>query len=74
MITSQRHRNENSRKALKEQYRQLLDAGIDRLSYIDGESLLGEDRDDTTDGSHPSDLGFQRHADAFEPELRKILG
>ena len=74
VITSQRHRNENSRKALKEQYRQLLDAGIDRLSYIDGESLLGEDRDDTTDGSHPSDLGFQRHADAFEPVLRKILG
>lgn len=74
LITSQRERNESSRKAMKEQYRRLLDAETPRLSYIDGETLLGEDRDDTTDGSHPSDLGFQRHADAFEPVLRKVLG
>ena len=43
------------------------------LSYVDGEPLLGADRDDTTDGSHPSDRGFQRHADAFEPVLRTAL-
>lgn len=73
LITAQRERNEASRKALKQQYQHLLDAGTERLAYIDGESLLGADRDDTTDGSHPSDLGFYRHADAFEPVLRKIL-
>lgn len=74
IITSQHERNELSRKALKEEYQRLLDAGMAHLAYIEGDSLLGEDRDDTTDGSHPSDLGFLRHADAFEPVLRKMLG
>lgn len=74
LIASQKNRNESSRIALKTEYQKLLDAGTTGLSYIDGESLLGADRDDTTDGSHPSDLGFQRHADAFEPVLRKALG
>jgi hypothetical protein len=73
LITSQRERNESCRKALKAQYQMLLDAGTERLSYIDGESLLGADRDDTTDGSHPSDLGFYRHADVFEPVLREAM-
>jgi lysophospholipase L1-like esterase len=74
LLDSQRIRNESSRSALRAQYQQLLDAGVEKLSYIDGESLLGTDRDDTTDGSHPSDLGFQRHADAMEPVLRNALG
>jgi lysophospholipase L1-like esterase len=73
LITSQRNRNEASRKAFKAEYQKLLDAGLEGLSYIHGETLLGDDRDDTTDGSHPSDLGFQRHADAFEPVLRQVL-
>ncbi len=73
LITSQRERNESSRKAMKAQYQLLLEAGTERLSYIAGESLLGADRDDTTDGSHPSDLGFYRHADVFEPVLREAL-
>lgn len=35
--------------------------------------LLGLDGESTTDGSHPSDLGIVRHADAYEPVLRNIL-
>lgn len=73
VISSQKVRNETSRLALKAEYEKLLDNGIKKLFYIDGESLLGADRDDTTDGSHPSDLGFYRHADAFEPVLRNAL-
>ncbi len=73
ILENQKQRNETSRAAFKEQYQQLLDAGVDLLHYIDGESLLGADRDDTTDGSHPSDLGFFRHADAFEPVLKLAL-
>lgn len=73
ILENQKQRNETSRAAFKEQYHQLLDAGVDLLHYIDGESLLGADRDDTTDGSHPSDLGFFRHADAFEPVLQLAL-
>jgi len=74
LITSQRERNESSRKALRQQYQRLIDASVSGLHYLEGESLLGDDRDDTTDGSHPSDLGFQRHADAFEPVLKEALG
>jgi len=74
LISSQAERNQSSRKALKEQYEMLLQGGVERLFYVDGESLLGNDRDDTTDGSHPSDLGFFRHAEALEPVLRKALG
>jgi hypothetical protein len=73
LIDAQRERNTSSREALREQFQKLQDEGVSKLHYIDGESLLGPDRDDTTDGSHPSDLGFQRHADAFEPVLKSIL-
>ncbi len=73
LIDSQRERNHTSRVALREEYQRLLDSGVEGLFWIDGEALLGEDRDDTTDGSHPSDLGFLRHADAMEPVLRKVL-
>jgi hypothetical protein len=35
--------------------------------------MLGDDAEGATDGSHPSDLGFMRQADAFEPVLRQAL-
>lgn len=72
-IASQKARNETSRQALRNEHQKLVEMGIAHLYYIDGEILLGEDRDDTTDGSHPSDLGFYRHANAFEPILREAL-
>jgi lysophospholipase L1-like esterase len=71
---SQAKRNHDSRVALKAAYQRLLDAGTTRLEYVDGETLLAADRDDTTDGSHPSDLGFFHQADALEPALRRALG
>ncbi len=73
LIKSQKERNVSSRAALAEQMSQLRELKFENLHYLGGESLLGADRDDTTDGSHPSDLGFQRHADAFEPVLRSLL-
>lgn len=42
------------------------------LHYLPGE-LLGADGEDTVDGSHPTDLDFMRHADAFEPVLKPLL-
>lgn len=73
LLDGQKSRNQTSRAALQAQFRHLQDSGIGKLYWLDGESLLGADRDDTTDGSHPSDLGFQRHADAMEPILRQAL-
>lgn len=73
LIPSQRERNETSRRALRREWERLLQSGVERLSYVDGDALLGIDREGTTDGSHPSDLGFVQHADALEPILRDAL-
>ena len=41
--------------------------------YLPGSVQLGDDGEDTVDGSHPTDLGFMRMADAFAPVLTKAL-
>jgi len=59
--------------ALKEAYAKLQGEGVKNLFYIEGDHLLGEDGDGTTDGSHPSDLGFYRQADVMEPVIQEAL-
>ena len=66
-------RTRGSRVELRKAYQRLLDAGINDLFYLEGEGLLGDDREDTVDSSHPSDLGFMRMSEAFEPVLRTAL-
>ena len=65
--------HKNSRAAFKAAHQSLLDEGIHKLYYLDGENLLGLDGEGATDGSHPNDLGMVRYADAYEPALRAIL-
>jgi lysophospholipase L1-like esterase len=60
-------------QALREAYEQLEREGVPNLYYLRGEDLLGRDSQATVDGTHPTDLGFIRMADAFEPKLRRIL-
>lgn len=74
LLTSQATRNKTSREAFKAAFGRMRDAGIENLFYVDGESLLAENRDDTTDGSHPSDLGFFNQANAMEPAIRQAIG
>lgn len=45
----------------------------DRIFFVPGESLLGEDGEATVDGTHPTDLGFLRMAEAISPSLKKAL-
>jgi lysophospholipase L1-like esterase len=59
--------------ALKAAYDRMNAKGIKGLYYVPGETLLGNDGEATVDGTHPTDLGFQRMADALEPVLRKVL-
>jgi lysophospholipase L1-like esterase len=73
-LPDRQQRHAGSRAALRQAYETLRQAGVKNLFYLEGEKLLGEDRDDTTDGSHPSDLGFHRQANALEPVLREALG
>lgn len=70
---SKQTRHAEARAALRKAYENLKQAGVTGLFYLEGDKLLGADLDDTTDGSHPSDLGFMRQADAFEPVLKQAL-
>ncbi|MCV2349166.1 SGNH/GDSL hydrolase family protein [Paucibacter sp. Y2R2-4] len=45
----------------------------DRLFFVPGDSLLGQDGEATVDGTHPTDLGFLRMAEAISPSLKKAL-
>ena len=64
-------RNRSSRAALRQVFSELQD--MNDLHYMEGDQLLGADGDDTVDGSHPTDLGFRRQAEAFFPVLKKRL-
>lgn len=48
-------------------------AGGGPVYYLEGQNLIGADSEATTDGSHPSDLGAMRYAEAVTPVLRSIL-
>ncbi len=68
-----RDHHTRNRVALRESYQKLQDEGLEDLYYLQGEHLLGLDGEGATDGSHPSDLGMVRYADAYEPALRGML-
>jgi len=72
-LPSRRARHTASRAALKAAYDRLLSQGVKGLHYVEGEHLLGDDGEAATDGSHPSDLGMMRMADALEPILRPLV-
>jgi len=63
----------NKNDALRAAYQRLIRAGVKNLHYLPAEQLLGEDDEATVDGTHPTDLGFLRMAEAIEPVLRRIL-
>ncbi|OGD22433.1 MAG: hypothetical protein A2W03_01590 [Candidatus Aminicenantes bacterium RBG_16_63_16] len=60
-------------EALQAAYRRLVRAGAKKIHYLPGDRLLGGDSEATVDGTHPTDLGFLRMAEAIEPALRKIV-
>jgi hypothetical protein len=73
-LASKRERNRTSQAALKAEFAKLQERKIPGLFYLSAEKLLGDDNEGTVDSSHPTDLGFFRQADAFEPVLKTILG
>ena len=60
--------------ALRESFESLKKEGVKKLFYVEGDALIGDDAEGSTDGSHPNDLGFVRQAAIFEPILREALG
>jgi len=55
-------------------YDQRRAAGDRQIYYLPSLDFLGADGEGTVDGVHPTDLGFQRMAEALAPQLRSILG
>ena len=70
---ARKQRHQKNRIALKNAFKELQNLRIKNIFYLDGDNLLGQDGEAATDGSHPSDLGMVRYADAYEPALRAIL-
>jgi lysophospholipase L1-like esterase len=58
---------------LKSAYENLKRAGIRNLYYLAAKDLIGDDGEGTVDGTHPTDLGFERMATKVTPILRKVL-
>lgn len=73
LLPAHRRHHAASRAALKAAFQRLQAAGVEGLVYVEGEHLLGDDGEATVDGSHPTDLGMMRMADALEPILRPLV-
>lgn len=74
-VASSRAGNAANRAELTKAYYRLRGEGVKNLHYLPGNRLLHEDTDNeaTVDSSHPTDLGFMRHAEVFYEALRNIL-
>ncbi|HQK77409.1 MAG TPA: SGNH/GDSL hydrolase family protein, partial [Candidatus Hydrogenedentes bacterium] len=57
---------------LKAAYERLVAAGVTNLHYIPCDTLLGDDAEATVDGTHATDLGFLRMAQAITPVLNSL--
>lgn len=55
-------------------FQRLRAAGDNLVYHVPGDNLLGRDTEATVDGTHGTDLGFMRLAEAVYPTLRQILG
>lgn len=63
----------NKNAALRAAYDRLTAAGVSGLHYVPADNLLGSDYEATVDGTHATDLGFQRMADVLTPVLQNLL-
>jgi hypothetical protein len=73
VMPSLKQRNDSSRGAFKVEYDKLVKEGVKGLTYLRGDHLIGDDGEGTVDGSHPTDLGFLRQAEAFLAVIQPIL-
>ena len=65
--------HEGNHAAFRAAFDELTAAGVDGLTYVRDMPFLGEDGEATVDGSHPTDLGMVRYADALEPILHPLV-
>jgi lysophospholipase L1-like esterase len=73
VIPDRRVAHDESHAALRSIYERMEKDGVAGLYYLKSDDLIGQDGEGTVDGSHPTDLGMVRYADAYEPVLRRIV-
>jgi lysophospholipase L1-like esterase len=73
LVTSFRAAYEGRNRAAREVCEALHNEGVTRLTVVPGEILYGADQEATVDGSHATDLGFMRMAEALVPFLRPMI-
>lgn len=72
-VEAHRERFAGANAKIKEIYKRLIETEQKKLFYVPAAKLIGDDGEGTVDGTHPTDLGFLRMADAIEPPLRRAL-
>jgi lysophospholipase L1-like esterase len=72
-VQARRQRCVSTNAAMFQAYRALTAEGVGGLHLQAGDVLLGADGEATVDGTHPTDLGFIRIADALESVLRPVV-
>ncbi len=70
---TQRKSMDNKNTELRAAHQRLLSAGVPHLHHMPGASLFGDDGEATVDGTHATDVGFLRMAQAMEPVLRPLV-
>jgi len=66
---------ENTRnQLLREQFAALQGEGVENLHSMPNNGMLAGREEGTVDRIHPTDLGFVRLADYYEPTLKELLG
>jgi hypothetical protein len=73
VMPSRRKSHQDRCRELRQAYDELVAAGVKNLHYRKGDDVIGTDGEATVDGSHPTDLGMVRYADALEPDLKRLL-
>lgn len=72
-VESRRSKVADVNTVLRKLYEKLKAAGDRHIHYVHTSHLLGGDGEDTVDGTHPTDLGFQRMAQGIAPVVRTAL-
>ena len=63
----------NKRNAAKEEYSKLKNSGYKNIYFIDPAFNIGDNHENTVDGTHPSDAGFDLITNSLRPKIMKIL-
>lgn len=71
--SDRRDRMDGSLEALREVFAGLRADGVPGLALVPGNILLGPDGEGTVDGTHPTDVGFLRMAEAIYPIVKALL-